>query len=203
MDSTPMRIDPAIVLEGRAVRLVPLRLEHAAALFEQGHDEEIWRYLPIDMPADVDAMRAWIQAALAQAAVGAAVPFAIVRRANERLIGSTRFHEIALEHRGLEIGWSWLSRAYWRAGINTECKYLLLRHAFEQLGAIRVQLKTDLRNVRSQRAIEGLGARREGVFRNHRIIKGGYRRTSVYFSIIDEDWPTVRARLEDRLRGED
>jgi RimJ/RimL family protein N-acetyltransferase len=199
--SLPMRIDPSIILEGQRVRLEPLRLDHAAALFEQGHDEEIWRYMPIDMPDDVEAMRRWIGEALAQAAAGTAVPFAIVQRRDARIIGSTRFHEIVPEHHVVEIGWSWLGRAYWRTGINVECKYLLLRQAFEQWGAIRVQLKTDVRNVRSQTAIAGLGAQREGEFRNHRIIKGGYRRTSVYFSIIEEEWPAVQADLERRLQG--
>src|SRR5262249_20787155 len=148
-----MHIKLPIVLEGQAVRLEPLRPDHAGALFEQAQDEEIWRHLPIDMPQDVDAMRAWIEEALAQQAVGTAVPFAVIHRAQRRVIGSTRYHEIAPEHCTLEIGWSWLGRAYWRTGVNIECKYLLLRYAFEQLDAIRVQLKTDLRNVRSQQAI--------------------------------------------------
>ncbi|HWE60235.1 MAG TPA: GNAT family N-acetyltransferase [Chloroflexota bacterium] len=191
-----MHIDTPIVLEGRFVRLEPLRLAHAEELFAIGHDEEIWRYLPTATPATLEAMRQWIADTLRQEQAGTAVPFAIIDRALGRAIGSTRYHEIAAEHYGLEIGWTWLGRAYWRTAFNTECKYLLLRHAFERLGAIRLEIRTDVRNVRSQAAIERLGAVREGVLRNHRIVKDGYRRSSVYYSIIDEEWPAVKARLE-------
>lgn len=194
----PMRVERGIVLEGRHVRLVPLTLDHAEALFVAGHDEDIWQYLPCEMPADLQAMRGWIEEAFQENA-GTAVPFAIVHRELGRVVGSTRYHEISPENHVLEIGWSWLARPYWRTGMNTESKYLLLRHAFEQLGAMRVQFKTDLRNVRSQEAIARLGAVREGVFRKHRIVKGGYRRSSVYYSIIDDEWPAVRARLERTL----
>jgi RimJ/RimL family protein N-acetyltransferase len=114
-------------------------------------------------------------------------------------VGSTRYLDIRRENRGLEIGWTWLAAAVQRTAVNTECKYLLLRHAFETLGAIRVQLRTDLRNLRSQRAIERIGATREGVFRQERIMWDGYLRDSVFYSVIDCEWPAVKARLEARL----
>jgi RimJ/RimL family protein N-acetyltransferase len=144
----------------------------------------------------LEDMHRVIGSALQVAARGDEVPFAIIERASNTAIGSTRYMDIQRENRGLEIGWTWLARPYWRTAINTECKYLLLRHAFEHVGAIRVQLKTDLRNERSQQAIARLGAVREGVLREHRIMHGGYRRSSVYFSLLEREWPAAKARLE-------
>ena len=194
-----MYIDREIVLIGRIVRLEPLRVEHAEALFAIAQDDDIWRYLAFDRPASVGDMRRWIDAALALAEQGTVVPFVILNQADGAVAGSTRYMEIVPHDHCLEIGWTWLGRAYWRTPVNTECKYLLLRHAFEQQGAMRVQLKTDLRNLRSQQAIARLGAVREGVLREHRIVKGGYRRSSVMFSILDHEWPAVKAELEAKL----
>jgi RimJ/RimL family protein N-acetyltransferase len=128
------------------------------------------------------------------------LPFAIIERASGRAVGSTRFLDISEQHRHIEIGWTWLGRAYWRTALNTECKYLLMKYAFEELKCIRVQLKTDLRNVRSQRAIERIGGVREGVLRKAVIIKDDYQRWSVYYSILDDEWSGVKAMLEARLR---
>ena len=128
----------------------------------------------------------WIDQALEVAATGTQIPFAIIERASGKAIGSTRYMDIRRNDRGLEIGWTWIGTAFQRTAMNTECKYLLLRHAFEELGAVRVQLKTDLRNVRSQRAIERLGAVREGVLRKHMVLWDGFIRDTVYYSVIEE-----------------
>jgi N-acetyltransferase len=182
------------------VRLELLSLAHAPDLFAVAQDEEIWRWLAIPAPSTLEEMRAWVAEALSlQARVGEQ-PFAVIDRATGRAIGSTRYLNVEAPHRGLEIGWTWYCRAYWRTAVNTECKYLLLRHAFETLGCIRVQFRTDLRNERSQRAIERLGAVREGVLRKHRIVpRDGYHRSSVCYSIIDDEWPAVKSRLESML----
>jgi N-acetyltransferase len=189
-----------ITLEANHVRLEPLSLAHVPDLFAVAQDEEIWRWLAIPPPSTADEMRAWVEEALSlQARVGEQ-PFAVIDRATGRAIGSTRLMNVEAPHRGLEIGWTWYGRAYWRTAVNTECKYLLLRHAFETLGCIRVQFRTDLRNERSQRAIERLGAVREGVLRKHRIVaRDGYHRSSVCYSIIDDEWPAVKSRLEPML----
>ncbi len=189
-----------VTLEGRRVRLEPLTERHAEDLFAVAGDEEVWRYLAVPMPTDLPAMRQWLADALETQARGSMLPFAIIEGASGRAIGSTRYLDYSAFDRHIEIGWTWLGRAYWRTPINTECKYLLLRHAFESLDCIRVQLKTDLRNTRSQQAIERIGGVREGVLRKAVIIpKDGYQRWSVYFSILDDEWPTVKARLEERL----
>jgi RimJ/RimL family protein N-acetyltransferase len=181
------------------VRLEPLARRHAAELFEAGRDESIWRYMPRPVPRAVGDVESMIDEALAEAGAGRQVPFAIIALQRGRAVGSTRYLDIRREHRGLEIGWTWLAAAAQRTAVNTECKYLLLRHAFEALGAIRVQLRTDLRNLRSQRAIERIGATREGVFRQERIMWDGYLRDSVFFSVLDGEWPAVKAKLEARL----
>jgi RimJ/RimL family protein N-acetyltransferase len=137
--------------------------------------------------------------ALQDQAQGTSLPFAIRDLASERLVGSTRYLRIEVQHRGLEIGWTWLTPSAQRTGINTECKYLLLRHAFEQLGAIRVQLNTHYLNRQSQQAIERLGAVKEGVLRNHRIMPDGSYRHSVYYSVIENEWPKVKAELEVKM----
>ena len=194
-----LRIDLPIELEGTAVRLEPLRREHAGELASVGGDEEIWRYLMYPLPADQAGYLRYVESARALAQTGSIIPFAIVDRASGRAIGSTRYMDIAPADLMLEIGGTWLGRAYWRTRVNTECKYLLLRHAFERMGAVRVQLKTDQRNERSQAAIARLGAVREGVLRRHRRTPEGYQRSSVMFSILDDEWPAVKARLEDAL----
>jgi RimJ/RimL family protein N-acetyltransferase len=200
-DDGEMDVRP-VTLEGRVARLEPLAPRHAAGLLRAGGDADIWAYLPVNPSESLAEMGRWVAAALEAQARGTDLPFAIVRRADGAVVGSTRYLNIARHDRGLEIGWTWLGREVRRTAINTECKYLLLRHAFEGLGAIRVQLKTDLRNERSQRAIERIGAVREGVLRKHMIVQGGHRRDTVMYSVIDTEWPAVRARLEGMMARE-
>jgi RimJ/RimL family protein N-acetyltransferase len=190
-----------VTLEGTWARLEPLQMEHAEALHTAAQDPDTWRYVSTDASESPDAMRRWIATALAEQNAGYSLPFVIVRRADGAVVGSTRYLDIKPAHRGLEIGWTWLTPSARRTAINTECKYLLLGHAFERLGAIRVQLKTDRRNERSQRAIERLGAMREGVLRKHLIYDTGYQRDSVMYSITDDEWPAVKANLEAKLRA--
>ncbi|MGH2345047.1 MAG: GNAT family N-acetyltransferase [Chloroflexota bacterium] len=194
-----MKIERDIVLEGRVVRLEPLTMEHADALFAVAQNDEVWQYLAFDTPAAVDDIRRFIDIALSNAARGVDLPFVIIHQPDNRVVGSTRYMEIVPHDHALEIGWTWIERDHWRSIVNTEVKYLLLRHAFEVLDANRVQLKTDLRNVRSQQAIARLGAQREGVLREHRIVKGNYRRSSVIFSILDREWPEVKVALEAKM----
>lgn len=151
----------------------------------------------------VEDVQGWIAAAQRDAAAGYQLPFVIVHLRRGRAVGSTRYLDIAPHDRRLEIGWTWLERDLWRTPVNTECKYLLLKHAFEGLGCLRVQLKTDLRNTRSQQAIERLGAAREGVLRKHMILpyQENYQRSTVMYSIIDDEWPAVKARLEAKMRA--
>jgi RimJ/RimL family protein N-acetyltransferase len=191
------QVEP-VVLQGQHVRLEPLRLEHAMELYAISQYPDIWRYMPYKQPASVSEMEAWIAAALQAQERGVEVPFAIIDRSSHAL-GSTRYLNITPKDRALEIGWTWLTVTARRTPVNTECKYLLLRHAFEALGAIRVQFKTDSRNMTSQRAIERIGAVKEGVLRNHVIMPDGYYRHSVYYSIIESEWPMVKAHLESRL----
>jgi RimJ/RimL family protein N-acetyltransferase len=185
-----------VTLEGQAVRLEPLDPRHAEDLFAAGQDKEIWRYLARPPFEEVSDAESWIVEALRSAINGSQIPFAIVDRASGKAIGSTRYLEIEREHSSLEIGWTWIAKPFQRTRVNTECKYLLLRHAFENLHAIRVQLKTDARNLQSQRAIQRLGAMREGTLRKHRRLWDGYVRDSVYFSILDGEWLGIKQRLE-------
>jgi RimJ/RimL family protein N-acetyltransferase len=187
-----MNVEP-VTLEGRWVRLEPLVEHHAADLTIAAQDDEIWRYMPAVLKSEEQVL-AWIAAAQAQQDTGSQLPFAIVEQATGRAIGSTRYLNIMPGDRGLEIGWTWLARAAWRTPVNTECKFMLLRHAFETLGCIRVQLKTDQRNERSRRAIERIGGQFEGILRNHMILHYGVR-SSAYYSIIDAEWPQVKDDL--------
>jgi N-acetyltransferase len=198
------RADPhttPVELEGTLARLEPLTLDHADDLFAVAQNEEIWRYMPVPTPRCVEDVRAWIQEALNLQAGGAVLPFVIIERATGRVIGSTRYLDISARDRHVEIGWTWLAQAHWRTPLNTECKFLLLRHAFESLGCIRVALKTDLRNERSQRAIERIGGVREGVLRRVVINHDGHQRSSVYYSILDDEWPAVKAQLQAKLNA--
>ncbi len=192
-----MKVEP-ITLSGNRVRLEPLNESHADDLFRVGQTPEIWTYLRREAFSSLEDTREWIEDALRLAAAGAELPFAIIHLPTGKAVGSTRYLEITPEHRRLEIGWTWLAREHWRTPLNTESKYLLLRHAFETLGCLRVQLKTDLRNTRSQQAIERLGAVREGLLRKYIVLalKGNYQRSSVIYSIIDDEWPQVKANLE-------
>ncbi len=190
-----------IVLTGRVVRLEPLSEAHVPDLTLAGQDESIWRYMVYGTMGGEEQMRAWVQEILDRQARGSDLPFAVVHLEAGRAIGSTRYLDIQPDNRGLEIGGTWYGAAFQRTAVNTECKYLLLRHAFETLGCLRVQFKTDLRNARSQQAIERIGAVREGVLRTHMILPDGYVRSSVYYSILAEEWPEVKARLEKMLHN--
>lgn len=188
-----------VTLDGRFVQLVPLSSSHAADLLAAAGDPDIWRYMPVGPPENVAAVEAWIDAALAERQRGVELPFAIIERQSGAAIGSTRYLDIRRPHRALEIGWTWLASAWQRTPVNTECKLLLLTHAFEKLGALRVQFKTDSRNLRSRQALERIGAIHEGILRSHMLMWDGARRDSVYYSILDSEWPAVRPRLESRL----
>lgn len=191
-------IQPDLVLNGEHAMLEPLAPGHSAGLFPCARDPEIWRFVPmaVSKPGDMDR---YIAAALADREAGQAFPFAIRSPRTGELLGSTRFYSLNAQHRNLEIGYSWLDPKAWRTAVNTGCKFLMLRYAFESLGCLRVALRTDLRNLRSQLAIERLGAVREGVFRRHMILPDGYVRDTVYYSITDLDWPRVKAFLEKAL----
>ncbi len=189
-----MNIHP-ITLTGHLVRLEPLSHAHLSDLALAGAEPTIWRYMLYGDLTTPDAMRGFIDLLLARQAAGTDLPFAVIHRETNRAIGSTRYMEIRAAHRGMEIGGSWYAPEFQRTGINTESKFLLLEHAFETLGALRVQFKTDIRNQRSRRAIERLGAVQEGIFRNHMITPGGEVRDSVYYSIIACEWSAVKARL--------
>jgi N-acetyltransferase len=189
----------SVILQGRKVRVEPLIVEHAAGLAEVGLDEDLWKWIPTPVRTP-EEMTAYVQSALQEQAAGSALPFALIEESSGRAIGSTRYANIDRVHHRLEIGWTWVARPWQRTGINTEAKYLLLRHAFETLKCIRVELKTDSLNDRSRAAILRIGARAEGTFRNHMITASGRIRHTVYFSIVDSEWPEVKARLEAKLR---
>ena len=187
------------MLEGRHVRLEPLGMGHAADLLEAGSDPSIWTYLSGSAFRDLADVEAYIAKVLAEVEAGRQIAFATVDLARGRAVGATRYLDIRREDRGIEIGSTWLWAAAQRTAVNTESKYLLLEHAFERLGALRVQLKTDARNLRSQAAIARIGAIREGVLRSHMIVRDGYVRDSVYFSVVDSEWPSVKAALLAKL----
>jgi N-acetyltransferase len=194
-------MDPRpITLEGRHVRLEPLTLAHAPDLLAAlSHDLAIWKWLSIEPPDTAGAMEAFIASALERQSTGEDVPFAQIALPSGRAVGSTRYLSISRRDRGLEIGWTWLGKPWQRTAINTEAKYLLMRHAFEDLGAARVQLKTDARNLQSQAAIERIGAAREGVLRKYQRTRNDFIRDTAMYSVIAEEWPAVKARLASRL----
>lgn len=197
--SPEMTVSP-VTLEGSHVRLEPLARCHLPGLAEVGLDPELWRWIPVPVRTR-DEMGSYIETALEEQERGASLPFALVERSTGRAIGSTRFANIDRFHHRAEIGWTWVARQWQRTPVNTEAKYLLLRHAFETMGCIRVELKTDSLNERSRAAILRIGAREEGIFRNHMITASGRIRHSVYFSIIAPEWLSVKARLEAMLNS--
>lgn len=190
-------IEP-VTLEGGIVRLEPLSNDHVEDLARVAFDGDLWRWVLVQ-PTDVAELRDWLEAALAEAATGAEVPFATIDLASGRAIGSTRFMSIAAEHRRLEIGWTWIGLAHQRSGANREAKLLQLTHAFETLDANRVEFKTDSLNQKANPGLLGIGATLEGTFRNHMVMPGGRIRHSNYYSVTREDWPAVKSRLCDRL----
>jgi RimJ/RimL family protein N-acetyltransferase len=180
--------DLAVRLEGRIVTLEPLTADDVDGLRKAAADERIWRYMVTTDP------EAWLRDALADTS-----RVAFVALQADRPVGSTSYMSLAPEHLRLEIGNTWMHPSTWGTGANTEAKYLLLRHAFERLGARRVEFKTDARNERARAALAALPAEFEGIHRKHMLVRGGERRDSAWYAVIDDDWPTVRARLEERL----
>jgi RimJ/RimL family protein N-acetyltransferase len=187
-----------VTLTGTWLTLAPLEERHAPDLFAVMQDEEVCRYLAWPPPTTLDDTLTLVREARATMARGQSLTFAQIWNATGRAIGSTRLLDVRPADRQVEIGATFLARAFWRTPANTESKYLFLRHCFERLGCVRVALKTDGRNVRSQEAIARLGAVREGVLRRHMQVRG-YQRDTVYYSILDDEWPIVKARLEARL----
>ena len=190
-----------VTLNGQRVRLEPLAQTHAEDLFAVVAETVIWDYLSRRAPDTLAEMRTIVESALEEATQGVRLPFAIVERSSGRAVGSTSYLDLAPAHRRIEIGWTWLGAPARRTPINTECKYLLLQHAFATLDCGRVQLKTDGRNLRSQAAIERLGAVKEGVLRQHMVMPDGYVRDTVMYSIVAAEWPAVKNRLEHWLNS--
>ncbi|HYM81852.1 MAG TPA: GNAT family protein [Candidatus Limnocylindria bacterium] len=188
-----------VVLEGEHVRLEPLSLErHFAALCEVGLDAELWRWTSAQVRSAEDLKR-YLQTALAEQEQGTALPFATVVRSLDRAVGSTRFGSIERGQRRVEIGWTWIGTPWQRTAVNTEAKLLMLTHAFEHWGCRRVELKTDALNQRSCAAIRRIGGQEEGTLRKHLVTEAGRVRDTVYFSLLDDEWPAARSRLEERL----
>jgi N-acetyltransferase len=185
-------------LEGRIVVLEPLAPAHERALRAAAADPEVWRWMSSDASTD-EGFAAWFDAALTAGRAGTEVPFAVLECASGEPVGSTRFLTLRHEHRGLEIGHTWLASRAWGSGANVEAKLLLLEHAFERLGCMRVEFKTDALNERSRAALEALPARFEGIFRSHMLVRGGEHRDSAYYAVVDADWPDVKANLLRRL----
>jgi RimJ/RimL family protein N-acetyltransferase len=187
-----------VTLLGNAVRLEPLTLAHVDALAELALDEDLWRWSTSRL-ASRDDLAAYVRKALEEAVRGEALPFATVALPEGRVVGSTRFAAWAPAHRRVEIGWTWIARAWQRSAVNTEAKLLMLQHAFGALGCMRVELKTDALNARSRAAITRLGAREEGTLRRHMVCDGGRVRDTVYYSITKDEWPVVEHGLQVRL----
>lgn len=187
-----------IRLEGSLVVLEPLAPEHADGLWEAAQAPEIWAWLA-NVSESRERFERWLGLTLEAAAGGAEGPFAIRERASGRLVGSSRYLAVRPADRALEVGWTWFHPSVWQTGVNVETKLLMLAHAFETLGCVRVELKTDARNERSRRAMAALPARFEGIMRKHMTVPDVGVRDSAYFSVLDEEWPGVRANLERRL----
>src|SRR5687767_8000312 len=177
-----------------------MTLEHHVALSQAGLDPEIWRYTLVVVRTPED-MRSYMESALKLQREGTTLPFVTIERSSGRIVGSTRFGNYDPENRRIEIGWTWIAKPWQRTAINTEAKYLMLSHAFERLGCVRVELKTDVLNEPSRNAMLRIGAREEGVLRKHTLMWTGRYRDSIYYSVLDDEWPEVKSRLE-RLMSE-
>lgn len=188
-----------VTLTGNHVRLEPMGEQHVVGLAAIGLEASIWEHMLYGEMRSNEDMRTWVQDILSRAEQGTDLPFIVIHLKTGKVAGATRFLNMQPDQRGLEIGGTWYGLEYQRTAVNTECKYLLLKYAFESLNCIRVQFKTDTRNIRSQRAIERIGGMREGVLRNHMILPDGRYRDSVYYSILDSEWPPMKAALEQRL----
>ena len=194
------------VLEGGIVRLEPLAPRHERGLFDAAGEARVWRWMSHDASESRETFHEWFEDALGRSEAGTEAAFATLDARTGEPVGSTRYLALRPEHRGLEIGWTWLASSRWGTGANVEAKLLMLEHAFERLGCLRVEFKTDARNERSRGALAALPARFEGVFRKHMLVRGGERRDSAYYSIIDDEWPEVKGNLRRRLdafRGEE
>ena len=193
-----LEVNP-VALEGKHVRLEPMTEAHIPALAEIGIGHTFWDFMVYGAMNSEEDMRGWVMDILSRAERGTDLPFVAIHLASGRVAGATRYLNIMAKDRGLEVGGTWYGVEFQRTAVNTECKYLLFKHAFETLGCIRVQLKTDLRNERSQKAIERIGAVKEGVLRNHMILPDGYFRHSVFYSVLDTEWDGIKRRLEEML----
>ena len=193
-----MKVQPVNLL-GDHIQLVPLSEEYVPGLAIVGQDRIIWRYMIYGELTDEKKMLAHVRTLLKRVEQGTDMPFVVIHNQTGQPIGCTRYLAISPEHRKLEIGGTWYGLAYQQTGANTESKYLLLKHAFETLGCVRVQFKTSTRNIRSQKALARIGARKEGVLRNHMILPDGETRDSVYYSILPDEWPVVKGLLEGKL----
>ena len=194
-----MEVKP-VVLTGVHVRLEPMTESHIPGLVEIGVGQDFWHFMLYGEMKTKEDMQDWVKDILGRAEKGTDVPFVAIHLESGRVAGATRYLNIMPQDRGLEIGGTWYGPEFQRTAVNTECKYLLMSHAFETLGAIRVQLKTDSRNERSQKAIERIGAKKEGILRNHMILQGGYFRHSVFYSVLDTEWPEVKKNLEEMVK---
>ena len=186
-------------LEGRLVVLEPLVATHESELYAAAQNPDVWRWMSYNAVESAERFHGWVDDALRATKAGEEAVFVVRSKQSGELIGSTRYMTVRPEHRGLEIGWSWLVPSAWGSGANAEAKFLLLEHAFERLGCIRVEFKTDARNERARLALEAIPARFEGIFRSHMLVRGGERRNSAFYSVTDDDWPVVRTLLERRL----
>ena len=188
----------SVTLHGRYVRLEPLSMDYFDPLWAIGQDHDLWEWTPYHIKTR-DEMRTYIQTALDWQMIGTALPFVTIWQATNEVVGSTRFGNIDTGNHRVEIGWTWIARPWQRTPVNTEAKFLMLQHAFEVWHCIRVELKTDVLNERSRAAIRRIGAKEEGIFRHHIITEDGRLRESVYYSIINDEWPEVKARLQEML----
>ncbi len=189
-----------VILEGKNVRLEPLEKEHTETLYKIGSDEEIWRWTTTNIEKFED-MEKYVQTALVEREQDTTLPFVTIDKASNEIVGSTRFGHISKQDRRAEIGWTWINPKWQRTYINTEAKLLMLTHAFETWQCIRIEIVTDVHNEKSRNAILRLGAKQEGIFRNHLIVDSGRIRDSVVFSIIDSEWQQVKENLENKLRS--
>ncbi len=179
--------------------LEPLAPHHEQPLFEAAGDERIWRWMPPNSGEDRESFHIWMESALKEAKIGVRAPFATLDKKSNKPIGSTSYLALRPEHFSVEIGWTWLSPTFWKTGANIEAKLLMLEHAFKRLGCRRVEFKTDARNERSRGTMEALPAKFEGILRKHMVVRDGERRDSAYYSVIDDEWPEVKANLLRRL----
>ncbi len=193
-----MKIEP-VILEGKFVRLEPLSLEtQFEDLCEAGLDADLWKWTS-DFIQNAAELRIYFERALDEQRRGVSLPFATIEKQTNKAVGSTRFGNIEANHRRVEIGWTWISQKWQRTFVNTEAKYLMLKHAFDVWNCRRVELKTDALNARSRAAISRLGATEEGILRKHMITATGRVRDTVYFSILDDEWQQIKANLEAKL----